>query len=100
VNPAQLDYSPPASKNGRIPDVANAQPLEKLSFEQALAELEMIVGSLESGKAPLAESIDSYERGIALKNLCEKKLAEARMKIEKITLSPDGATKTEPFDQE
>jgi exodeoxyribonuclease VII small subunit len=80
--------------------VANAQPLEKLSFEQALAELETIVGNLESGKAPLAESIDAYERGIALKTLCEKKLAEARMKIEKITLSPDGTPKTEPFDNQ
>lgn len=80
--------------------MANAQPLDKLSFEQALAELETIVGNLESGKAPLAESIDQYERGIALKTLCEKKLAEARMKIEKITLTPDGKAKVEPFDQE
>ena len=78
--------------------MTQAQPLEKLNFEAALAELEGIVRSLESGKAPLEESISAYERGIALKNHCEKKLAEARLKIEKITLSPDGASKTEPFD--
>jgi exodeoxyribonuclease VII small subunit len=78
--------------------VTQAQPLEKLNFEAALAELEGIVRSLESGKASLEESISAYERGIALKNHCEKKLAEARLKIEKITLSPDGTTKTEPFD--
>jgi exodeoxyribonuclease VII small subunit len=78
--------------------VAQAQPLEKLNFEAALAELEGIVRSLESGKAPLEESIEAYERGIALKNHCEKKLAEARLKIEKITLSPDGTAKTQPFD--
>ncbi len=78
--------------------MAQGQPLEKLNFEAALSELEGIVRSLESGKAPLEESIEAYERGIALKNHCEKKLAEARLKIEKITLSPDGAVKTESFD--
>ena len=78
--------------------MTQAQPLEKLNFEAALAELEGIVRSLESGKAPLEESITAYERGIAQKNHFEKKLAEARLKIEKITLSPDGAAKTEPFD--
>jgi len=78
--------------------VANAQPLENLSFETALGELEEIVRALESGKAPLDESISAYERGIALKTHCEKKLAEARFKIEKITLSPDGKPKAEPFD--
>ncbi|PZQ44542.1 MAG: exodeoxyribonuclease VII small subunit [Micavibrio aeruginosavorus] len=74
------------------------QSLENTSFEKALSELEEIVRSLESGKAPLDESIQSYERGIALKQHCEKKLAEARLKIEKITLSPDGTPKAEAFD--
>ena len=78
--------------------MAQGQPLETLNFETALSELEGIVRSLESGKAPLEESIEAYERGIALKNHCETKLAEARLKIEKITLSPDGAVKTQPFD--
>ncbi len=80
--------------------MANTANLENLSFEKALAELEVIVRDLESGKAPLEESIASYERGIALKTHCEKKLAEARLKIEKISLSPDGSPKTEPFDIE
>lgn len=78
--------------------MATAQALDKLSFEKALGELEEIVRALESGNAPLEESIEQYERGIALKTHCEKKLAEARLKIEKITLSPDGSVKTEPFD--
>ena len=80
--------------------MANTANLENLSFEKALAELEVIVRDLESGKAPLEESIASYERGIALKTHSEKKLAEARLKIEKISLSPDGSPKTEPFDIE
>ena len=78
--------------------MTNAQPIEKLNFESALGELEEIVRSLESGKAPLEESIAAYERGISLKSHCEKKLAEARLKIEKITLSPDGTPRAEKFD--
>lgn len=71
-----------------------------LSFEDALAELETIVTSLESGKAPLEDSITSYERGIALKKQCEKKLSEAQEKIEKITIGQDGAVTAEPFEAE
>lgn len=72
--------------------------VDTMSFETALAELETIVGSLESGKAPLEESISSYERGIALKKHCEKKLGEAQEKIEKISIGNDGTPTTEPFD--
>lgn len=79
-----------------------AQALEKIDetmdFEKALAELETIVRSLDSGKAPLDDSIKAYERGIALKNHCEKKLEQARLKIEKISVSPNGKVSAEPFD--
>ncbi len=62
-----------------------------LPFEKALAELEEIVGQLERGSVPLEESIKIYERGEALKKHCEALLRNAEMRIEKITLSPDGA---------
>lgn len=71
---------------------------ESMSFEDALGELETIVGALESGKAPLEDSISSYERGIALKKQCEKKLSEAQEKIEKISVQPDGSIETVPFE--
>lgn len=71
--------------------------IDKLSFEQALEELEKIVSALESGKAPLEDSINSYERGIKLKQHCEKMLNAAQEKIEKITITPDGTVATEPF---
>ncbi len=74
--------------------------LEKLSFEEALAELEGIVRDLESGKAPLEKSIQAYERGISLKTHCEGKLREARAKIEKITVGKDGTLKTSPLGKE
>jgi len=70
-----------------------------MSFETALAELEQIVGKLESGKAPLADSIAIYERGEALKTHCETLLKAAEARIEKITLSRDGRpVGTEPLD--
>lgn len=71
-----------------------------LSFEQALSELESIVQDLESGKAALEDSISSYERGTALKKHCEKKLQEAQMKIEKISVNGDGQVKTVPFESQ
>lgn len=75
------------------------QDIKAMSFEQALAELEAIVGKLESGQAPLQESIAIYERGDALKSHCEAQLKTAEARIEKITLSRDGAaTGTEPLD--
>lgn len=75
-----------------------AKNVEQLSFEEALGELEAIVGSLESGKAPLEESIGAYERGIALKEHCARKLQEAQLKIEKISVGADGKVSTAPFE--
>ena len=59
--------------------------VENLSFEQALAELEEIVKKMDSGQENLELAINSFERGVQLKNYCEKKLQEAKLKIEKIT---------------
>jgi exodeoxyribonuclease VII small subunit len=77
-----------------------ADDIAKLSFEEALAELEQIVAKLEGGQAPLAQSIEIYERGEALKKHCETLLKQAEMRIEKITLSRDGKpTGTAPLDE-
>jgi exodeoxyribonuclease VII small subunit len=72
--------------------------VKAMSFEAALAELEGIVQKLESGKAPLAESIAIYERGEALKSHCETLLKAAEARIEKITLKNGQPTGTEPLD--
>ncbi|MEK9684801.1 MAG: exodeoxyribonuclease VII small subunit [Rhodospirillaceae bacterium] len=69
-----------------------------MSFEAALSELEDIVRTLEQGRNSLDEAISSYERGSLLKKHCEKKLEEARMRVEKITVGPDGKTSSEPLD--
>jgi exodeoxyribonuclease VII small subunit len=74
--------------------------IETLTFEKALAELEQIVGRLERGDVPLAESIAIYERGEALKRHCEALLKEAEGRVEKIRLGADGRPLgTEPLDR-
>lgn len=75
-------------------------PVETLSFEAALAELEGIVRDLETGKAALEDSINAYERGVQLRTYCEKKLQEAQAKIEKITVGANGKIGTTPLDTE
>ncbi|MFM2041787.1 MAG: hypothetical protein RLY86_363 [Pseudomonadota bacterium] len=70
--------------------------IARLSFEDALAELERIVRQLEEGKAKLDDAIRHYERGTLLKRHCELKLREAQAKIDRITVAADGTIGTEP----
>ena len=79
--------------------MADPQPIDSLSFEAALAELETIVKTLEHGTAPLDQSIEQYQRGDALKRHCEARLKQAQARIEQISLGPDGKPAgTRPFD--
>lgn len=73
--------------------------LAEMSFENALRELEQVVGQLERGEVPLDQSITLYERGAALKARCEAKLKEAEEKVAKLTLDGDGQPNgTAPLD--
>ncbi|MCT4635747.1 MAG: exodeoxyribonuclease VII small subunit [Rickettsiales bacterium] len=74
----------------------NNKKITDLSFEEALAELEKIVAKLESGKESLETAINDYEYGNALREYCEKRLEEAKLKIEKIVRKEDGSITTEP----
>lgn len=58
------------------------EPVEDLAFEAALAELEEIVAELEEGELSLEQALEKFKRGIALKELCERKLTEAEAQIE------------------
>lgn len=73
-------------------------PIEQMSFEAALSELEDIVSRLEQGEVDLEDSIALYERGTALKQHCEKKLKGAEARLEKIVLGADGVRGAEPMD--
>ena len=61
--------------------------LEKLTFEEAMQELEKLVDSLDKGDASLDEAIAAYDRGSQLKDYCQKKLHDAKMKVETIQAS-------------
>lgn len=81
--------------------MSDETPIETMSFEAAMAELERVVAALESGDVALDDSIRLYERGAALKAHCDKKLSEAEMKVAKITLDADGQpTGNAPLDVE
>ena len=64
--------------------------IQKLSFEDALAELEGIVRELDDGRGELEGAIKAFERGTQLKRHCEAKLKEAEARIEKILPSGEG----------
>ena len=63
--------------------------LEKMTFEEAMKELEKLVDSLDKGDVSLDEAIAAYDRGSQLKDHCQKKLNEAKMKVETIQSSGD-----------
>ncbi len=65
-------------------------PVSEMTFEQAMAELEQVVGKLERGDVALDDSIKLYQRGADLKKRCETKLNEAQEKVAAITLDSDG----------
>ena len=72
------------------------KPVDQMSFEEAMAELERVVGQLERGDVPLEQSIKLYERGAALKGRCEEKLKEAEEKVELIRAQEGRAVSTTP----
>ena len=77
------------------------KPENALSFEDALNELEAIVEKLEGGTLDLDKAIDAYARGMSLKQHCQARLEEARLKVEKIKLPENGGSVTaQPFESE
>jgi exodeoxyribonuclease VII small subunit len=81
------------AKNEKKNDVSN------LSFEQAIKELTSIVEKIEQGEIPLENSLQQYERGMALIQHCRTTLEKAEKRIEKISKQEkpeDGSQKTEP----
>tara|TARA_Y100000590_G_C14951255_1_gene725078 strand:- start:133 stop:369 length:237 start_codon:yes stop_codon:yes gene_type:complete len=69
---------------------------KELSFEENLKKLEDIVDQLESGEIDLEKSVELYEKGMILKQNCEKKLKKVEMQIKKIK-SENNEFKKEEF---
>ena len=57
---------------------------EKISFEDALKDLEEIVDNLNNDELELEKAISAYEKGMELKKICEQRLKEAKLRIENI----------------
>jgi exodeoxyribonuclease VII small subunit len=85
------------TRRGRTVARVDTDKTAKLSFEAALAKLETIVDSMESGDVPLAELLAKYEEGSKLLKVCESRLKDAELKIEKLKKTKDGA-EFEPFE--
>lgn len=76
----------------------DAKTKQSPSFEEALARLETIVESMESGDVPLAELLAKFEEGNTLLKTCEARLKDAELKIEQLKKQKDGPAALTPFD--
>ena len=66
-------------------------PIDALTFDDALAELERTVAELEAGGQPLERTIALYERGVALQQRCEQLLADAELRVRRLVEGARGA---------
>ncbi len=80
--------------------MSDKKKIEEMSFEEAMSELQTIVRNIETGKDNLEDIIRNYERGNALKEFCDKKLKEAKLRIDKIVKKQGGTLSLEPLDGE
>jgi exodeoxyribonuclease VII small subunit len=74
-----------------MPKTTSPKPVDKLTYEEALAELEKIVATLEEGQNPLDEAMKMFERGQALLTRCSELLEAAELKVQQLSgesLSP------------
>ena len=67
--------------------MSNDNVIDTMTFEEAMNELEKLVESLDKGDISLDQAISAYDKGSRLKDLCQKKLNEAKMKVETIQSS-------------
>ncbi len=74
---------------------AQKNNIAKLSFEEAIKELGNIVGKIEQGETPLQDSLEQYEKGMALIKHCREILQKAEERIEKIALEEESQEQTE-----
>jgi exodeoxyribonuclease VII small subunit len=75
-------------------------PVEALSFDAALAELQEVVARLESGALPLEEAIAAFERGVRLHDRCAALLDRAELRVQRLVEETGGALRTIDFGSE
>lgn len=70
----------------------------EVSFEEALKELEEIVGKLEAGELSLDASLRLFEKGVKLTKFLRKELEKAEKKIDILLKDEDGKIEAQPFE--
>jgi exodeoxyribonuclease VII small subunit len=83
-----------ASSPGGLP------PVETLSFDASLAELQDVVAQLESGNLPLEEAIAAFERGVQLHERCARLLDEAELRVQRLVEEAGGALRAVELDSD
>jgi len=78
------------SKTGGAP--TDSSPAAAPRFEDALEQLEALVGKLETGDLDLEQALGTFERGVALAKLCSGRLEAAELRIRKLEASASGTT--------
>ncbi len=82
-----------------MPGPKDKEKEKAIAFEEALEKLESILESMESGDIPLAELVSQFEEGNKLLRLCQKRLQEAELKIEKLKVKNEpGEPEFEDFE--
>jgi len=74
--------------------------MSDIKFEDALARLEQIVDTLESGKLPLEDSLKAFEEGVVMARHCARYLEAAEKRIEVLTKDETGVLRVDPFELE
>ncbi len=82
VMPMQQPPRSTRSPSETDPPAASLAPTGELTFEEALAELEQIVRSMEEGHLALNESLAAYQRGSELLRQCRQQLSDAERRIQ------------------
>ena len=71
---------------------------EEITFEDAMKRLEEIVETLGAGNLSLEDSLKSFQEGMELCKVCNKKLDEAEYKVEKLMEKEGGELSVEGFE--
>lgn len=79
--------------------VGRSSVKSKINFEQALEQLQQVVGDLEEGQLSLSDSLEAYEKGVQLLKVCHKELDNAEQKIQILTsIDEEGRVEVQDFD--
>lgn len=75
-------------------------PKKKMTFEERLAQVEALIGQMESGALPLEDALQQYEEGMKALSVLEKELASAQQKLTVLRRAADGTEEEIPLEVE